>query len=108
VKKDVRDLRSLERRSMYSIFAPLDPNERLPRERLLERPPRLGLSLLARNRKRLARWELAVAISLPAFFLLLAAAGSANLGGIITAGMVALLVLGLVVLGISGRRPHKE
>lgn len=31
-----RDLRSLDRRSMYSIFAPLDPNERLPRELLLE------------------------------------------------------------------------
>jgi hypothetical protein len=32
-----REMRSLERRSMYSIFAPLDPDERLPRELLLER-----------------------------------------------------------------------
>lgn len=32
-----RDLRSLERRSLYQIFAPLDPDERLPRESLLER-----------------------------------------------------------------------
>jgi len=31
-----RDLRSLERRSMYSIFAPLDENERLSRELQLE------------------------------------------------------------------------
>jgi hypothetical protein len=33
---ELRDLRSLERRSMYSIFHPLDVNERLPRELLLE------------------------------------------------------------------------
>ena len=32
-------MRSLDRRSMYSIFAPLDPAERLPRELILERPP---------------------------------------------------------------------
>ena len=31
-----RDLRSLDRRSMYSIFAPLDADERLPRELILE------------------------------------------------------------------------
>lgn len=29
-------MRSLERRSMYSIFHPLDPDERLPRELILE------------------------------------------------------------------------
>src|SRR5437879_3241736 len=33
---ELRDLRSLERRSMYSIFHPLDPDERLPRELILE------------------------------------------------------------------------
>lgn len=33
---ELRDLRSLERRSMYSIFHALDPNERLPRELILE------------------------------------------------------------------------
>jgi hypothetical protein len=33
---ELRDLRSLERRSMYTIFHPLDVNERLPRELLLE------------------------------------------------------------------------
>ena len=32
-----REMRSLERRSLHSIFAPLDPDERLPRELLLER-----------------------------------------------------------------------
>lgn len=33
---ELRDMRSLERPSMYSIFHPLDPNERLPRELILE------------------------------------------------------------------------
>src|SRR5712664_1189804 len=33
---ELRDLRSLERRSMYSIFHPLDATERLPRELILE------------------------------------------------------------------------
>ena len=31
-----RDLRSLERRSMYSIFAPLDANETMLREPILD------------------------------------------------------------------------
>jgi hypothetical protein len=31
-----RDLRSLNRPGLYSAFSPLDPNERLPRELLLE------------------------------------------------------------------------
>src|SRR5260370_424257 len=35
-RTELRDLRSLERRSMYSIFHPLDMNERLPRELILE------------------------------------------------------------------------
>jgi hypothetical protein len=30
-------MRSLDRRGTYSIFAPLDPDERLPRELLLGR-----------------------------------------------------------------------
>jgi hypothetical protein len=37
MRQTERDLRSLDRRSMNSIFAPLDPEERLPRELLLER-----------------------------------------------------------------------
>jgi hypothetical protein len=32
-----QDMRSLDRRSMNSIFAPLDPAEPLPRELLLEK-----------------------------------------------------------------------
>jgi hypothetical protein len=34
MRQTERDLRSLDRRSMHSIFAQLDPSERLPREYL--------------------------------------------------------------------------
>jgi hypothetical protein len=59
-----RDLRSLDRRSMYSIFAPLDANERLPRELIIE----------GRRHRTLGRRELAGALWLPAIFLILAIA----------------------------------
>ncbi|MGH7761126.1 MAG: hypothetical protein ACREOY_06885 [Candidatus Dormibacteraceae bacterium] len=57
-----RDLRSLDRRSMYAIFAPLDAEERLPRELILE----------ARRHKTLGRRELAGALWLPALFGIIA------------------------------------
>jgi hypothetical protein len=59
-----RDLRSLERRSMYSIFAPLDVDERLPRELILE----------AKRHRTLGRRELAGALWLPTIFLIFAIA----------------------------------
>jgi hypothetical protein len=59
------DLRSLDRRSRYSIFAPLDANERLPREFILE----------GRRYKTLGRRELPGALWLPALFLILALVG---------------------------------
>ena len=59
-----RELRSLDRRSMYSIFAPLDANERLPRELIME----------ARRHRTLGRRELAAALWLPSVFLILAIA----------------------------------
>jgi hypothetical protein len=55
-----RDLRSLDRRSMYSIFAPLDPEERLPRELILE----------AKRHRIIGRRELAGALWLPTLFLI--------------------------------------
>jgi hypothetical protein len=56
-----RDLRSLDRRSMYSIFAPLDANERLPRELIME----------GKRHRTVGGRELAVALWLPAVFLIL-------------------------------------
>jgi hypothetical protein len=55
-----RDLRSLDRRSMYSIFAPLDADERLPRELILE----------GRRHRIIGRRELAGALWLPSLFLI--------------------------------------
>jgi len=46
------DLRSLERPRMYSIFAPLDADEPLPREQLLA----------GRRYRNVGRWELAGAL----------------------------------------------
>ncbi|MHB8587832.1 MAG: hypothetical protein ACYDA0_03140 [Candidatus Dormibacteraceae bacterium] len=60
-----RDLRSLDRRSMYSIFAPLDANERLPRELIIE----------GKRHRTVGRRELAAALWLPAVFLILVIAG---------------------------------
>ena len=59
-----RDLRSLDRRSMYSIFAPLDANERLPRELIIE----------GKRHRIVGRRELAAALWLPTLFLILAIA----------------------------------
>ena len=96
--------RSLERRSMYSIFAPLDPNERLPRESLRE--GRLGLQLYRVNvdHRRLSRRELATALTIPALVLLLAVSGWAKANFALTLGAVCLLLVGIVVFAFSGRR----
>ena len=61
---DERDLRSLDRRSMYSIFAPLDANERLPRELILE----------GKRHRTIGRREVAGALWLPVVFLILSIA----------------------------------
>ena len=55
-----RELRSLDRRSMYSIFAPLDAEERLPRELILE----------GKRHRMIGRRELAGALWLPTLFLI--------------------------------------
>ncbi|HEV1992585.1 MAG TPA: hypothetical protein VGR34_06955 [Candidatus Dormibacteraeota bacterium] len=66
------DLRSLERRSMYTIFAPLDAEEQLPRELVLE----------GKRHKAIGRRELAGALWLPALFLILFFAGSNKLDAV--------------------------
>src|ERR1700693_716690 len=79
-----RDLRSLERRSMYSIFAPLDANERLPRELILE----------AKRHKTLGRRELAGALWLPALFLIIAMISWAHVSSQGAFGLIGLLYAG--------------
>jgi hypothetical protein len=87
-------LRSLERKSMDSIFAPLDANEPLPRELLKD----------ARRYKTLGRWELAGALWLPALVVVLFLGAWGDVGTTMALGAVGLLLLGFVVFAITGRR----
>jgi hypothetical protein len=89
-----RDLRSLERRSMYSIFAPLDANERLPRELILD----------AKRHKTLGRRELAGALWLPALFLSIALISWAHVSPLEAIGLVSLLYGGFWAFILFGDR----
>jgi len=89
-----RDLRSLERRSMYAIFAPLDPNERLPRELLLE----------GNRHKMLGRRELAGALWLPALFLILFLAGWGKVDAATAVAVIAAAFVGLWAFILFGER----
>jgi hypothetical protein len=90
---DVR-LRSLDRESMYSIFAPLDANEPLPRELVKE----------GRRYRTLGRRELAGALWLPALATVLVLASWGGIHGIVVLGIIAVMLLGFVVFAISGER----
>jgi hypothetical protein len=92
-KRDDRP-RSLERKSMETIFAPLDDDEPLPRELIQE----------ARRYRALGRRELAGAVWLPAFALVLILAGWMNVNGPIVLGVLVILLAGLVVFVVSGER----
>jgi hypothetical protein len=90
-----RDLRSLERKSMYSIFHPLDASERLPRELILEG-----------KRHRLMdirRLELAGALYLPALMLALVVMGSVGVNPMFAFGVAGLLFAGFLVYVLSSR-----
>jgi hypothetical protein len=89
-----RDLRSLDRRSMYSIFAPLDANERLPRELFLE----------AKRHKTLGRRELAGALWLPALFAIIALISWARFSALEAFGLVSLLYAGFWAFILVGDR----
>jgi hypothetical protein len=88
------DLRSLERRSMYSIFAPLDPDERLPRELLLE----------GRHGRPVGRRELAGILWLPALCLVLFLSAWAKLDALAALAMISAAFGGLLALAMSGDR----
>ena len=82
---ELRDMRSLERRSMYSIFHPLDPNERLPRELILEgRRHRL---------MDIRHLELAAALYLPALIASIIALSAIHLSPV-----VAFIVAGVLLI----------
>jgi len=94
VKRDDRP-RSLERRSMYSIFARLDPNERLPRELLVEgnRHRRIGMR----------RIELAAALYLPALMLAVLVMGSVGLSPTVAFAVAGVMFVGFLIYAAYGK-----
>ena len=92
---ELRDMRSLERQSMYSIFHPLDPNERLPRELILE-----GRRQRFMDFRHL---EIAGVLYLPALIVATIALGAVNLNPVV-AFILAAVVLGAFVAFIVGHK----
>jgi hypothetical protein len=88
------DLRSLDRKSMYSIFAPLDPDERLPRELLLE----------ARRAGAVGRRELAGILCLPVLGVTFFLSYGANLNTLAVIAMFGVALTGLLAFALSGGR----
>jgi hypothetical protein len=82
---------------MYSIFAPLDANERLPRELILE----------ARRHRTLGRRELAGALWLPAMFLMIALVAWAHVSAVDALVAVVLLYGGFWAFVLIGERASK-
>jgi len=95
---ELRDLRSLERRSMYSIFHPLDPNERLPREMIFEARRYRFL-----EKRALLTWV--GVLYLPALLLTVVVLGSLNLGALIAFGTAGVALLGVYVFVASAKEP---
>ena len=90
---ELRDLRSLERRSMYTIFHPLDPNERLPRELILEgRRHRL---------MDIRRLEVAGALYLPVLIAGIVALGALHLNLVIAFILAGLLLAAFFVFVVT-------
>jgi len=87
-----RDLRSLDRPRMYTIFKPLDPEEPLPRE----------LLLAARRQRTVGRRELAGALWLPGVVAIMLLAQAGHLGVVPAGALLALLLVGLTVFAFKG------
>jgi Flp pilus assembly protein TadB len=94
IKGDDRP-RSLERRSMYSIFARLDPNERLPRELILEGK---------RQRRSGLRWiEIVAFFYLPALMLVVVVVGSAGLSPAVAFAAAGMMFVGFLIYSAYGK-----
>ncbi|HXM73206.1 MAG TPA: hypothetical protein VN940_08275 [Candidatus Dormibacteraeota bacterium] len=92
---ELRELRSLERRSMYSIFQPLDANERLPRELILEGKRHLMIDI--------RRLELAGALYLPALMAAVIVMGSLGVNPLVAFGVAGLMFAGFLIYAMSVR-----
>ncbi|HKW06458.1 MAG TPA: hypothetical protein VJS19_02710 [Candidatus Dormibacteraeota bacterium] len=95
---ELRDLRSLDRRSMYSIFHPLDPNERLPRELILE-----GRRSRWLEKRALLTWV--GMLYLPALMLTVVVLGSFKLSALIAFGAAGMVLLGVYIFVMSAKEP---
>jgi len=103
------ELRSLDRKRMETIFAPLDPDERLPRELLQDRPTggALFLGLVGRRYGPLGRRELAGVLWLPALAAVISLAAFVRVSGIVVLGAVALMLVAFVAFAISGESDRR-
>ena len=88
------DMRSLDRRRLYEIFAPLDADERLPRELLLE----------GRRFRSLGRREAAGVLWLPSLLLALTGVTWMGWSGSAAIGAGAAVLVGLGLFALSGKR----
>ncbi|HYU63164.1 MAG TPA: hypothetical protein VEN12_05230 [Verrucomicrobiae bacterium] len=93
---ELRDLRSLERRSMYSIFHPLDPDERLPRELILE-----GKRYRMLEKRTL--FAIVGVAYLPTLMLAVIVLGSLNVSALVAFGLAGLALIGVYVYVVSTR-----
>ena len=89
------DMRSLERRRMYTIFHPLDADEPLPREKLVE-----GRRHLIGEVRRL---EVAAALYLPALLMAIYVMGSAGADPLVAFGIAGLMFVAFFVWVVSGK-----
>src|SRR5438094_566238 len=92
---EMRDLRSLERRSMYSIFHPLDVNERLPRELILEGKRYRWLEI--------RHLQIVGFLYLPALILAVVVLGSASLNLLLAFAIAGVALLGIFLYVLSAR-----
>src|SRR5579859_587656 len=88
------DLRSLDRARMYTIFKPLDADERLTREQLLA----------AKRFRSVGRWELAGAIWLPSLIAVIVLGQWFNAPAPMVLAAIALTFLGLLGFALAGDR----
>jgi len=86
------DLRSLDRARMYTIFKPLDADERLTREQLLA----------AKRFRSVGRWELAGAIWLPSLVVVMVLGEWLNAPPPLALAAVGLTFLALLGFALAG------
>ena len=83
---------------MYSIFHPLDPNERLPRELIVE-----GRRYRFLEKRALLTWV--GMLYLPALMLTVVVLGSFKVGALVAFGVAGIALLGVYVYVASAKEP---